>query len=524
MKKNVLTLAVAGAVAASAQANMYVNPDNTGEVLIYPFYTADAGNQTYIHVVNTTEYYKAAKVRIHEAENSYEVRDFNLYLSPYDHFAFTIRLDEETGGGMLKTVDTSCTVPRLYDADPEVQAEKGLDGTVSFDNILYKNAKDANTSYERTLNGYVEIIEMGQFEGAATTSPGYMWKHVKGIPRDCQGVEDLWSTGGAWFEEVPQGGGTKAVARTGELSTWQGGGLYGMGIIVNPEAGAAIGFDAVAIDAFHESAEADTAGGDLHYYPGDVDPSLQGREDYTATDSTVFVNGTQKDYDTSSNTTPTLDAVSSLFMVESIMNDYVLDSTFMGRTDWVVTFPTKRNYVKDTTGTSRARDPFYDQWEGGGTEAKQACDPYWIRTYDREEQYPTPDVDRPPFSPYTDDPTYDPKICHEANVLTFTKPEVDPVSAMWGTSQSESSKSIHVPIETPYENGWAHISFDWGKLVGTYTGGPSHQLVIGNETLKGLPAIGFSVIKFERGTLEKNPGVLANYAAAHEHKTSRASS
>ena len=119
MKKNVLTLAVAGAVAASAQAQMYVNPDNTGEVLIYPFYTADAGNQTYIHVVNTTEYYKAAKVRIHEAENSYEVRDFNLYLSPYDHFSFTIRLDEETGGGMLKTGDTSCTVPRIYDADPE---------------------------------------------------------------------------------------------------------------------------------------------------------------------------------------------------------------------------------------------------------------------------------------------------------------------------------------------------------------------------------------------------------------------
>jgi hypothetical protein len=520
MKKNVLTLAVAGAVAASAQAQMYVNPDNTGEVLIYPFYTADAGNQTYIHVVNTTEYYKAAKVRIHEAENSYEVRDFNLYLSPYDHFSFTIRLDEETGGGMLKTTDNSCTVPRLYDADPELK----LDGTVSFDNILYKNAKDANTSFERTLNGYVEIIEMGQFKGAAATDPGYLWKHVKGVPRGCAKVEALWSTGGAWFKEVPQGGGTSAVARTGQLSSWQGGGLYGMGIIVNPEAGAAIGYDAVAIDEFHASVKSDTAGGDLHYYPGDVDPSLQGRDDYTAEKSTVFVGGAQKNYDTSGNTTPTLDAVSSLFMVDSIMNDYVLDSAFAGRTDWVVTFPTKRNYVKNTgTASSRARDPFYQQYEG-----KEACDPFWYRPYDREEQYPTPDVDKPPFSPYTEDPTYDPKICFEANVLTFTGIDVDPISAIWGTSQGESSKKIHLPMETEYENGWAHISFDWDKLNGTYTGGPSHQLSVagdnGTEVLQGLPAVGFSVIKFERGTLENNPGVLANYAAAHEHKTSRSSS
>ena len=93
MKKNLMTLAVAGAVAASAQAQMYVNPDNTGEVLIYPFYSADNGNQTYIHVVNTTNLYKAAKVRILEAENSQEVRDFNLYLSPKDHFSFAISLE-----------------------------------------------------------------------------------------------------------------------------------------------------------------------------------------------------------------------------------------------------------------------------------------------------------------------------------------------------------------------------------------------------------------------------------------------
>ena len=226
MKKNVLTLAVAGAIATSAQAQMYLNPDNTGEVLIYPFYSADNGNATYIHVVNTTPLYKAAKVRIIEAENSQEVRDFNLYLSPHDHFAFEISLDE-SGGGKLATGDTSCTVPAIP-----------ADG-IEFTNLLFP--KDKNASLERTLNGYVEIIEMGQFEGDELTAseieggakqssqPGYYWEHTsEGVPNDCSAVNDLWATTGAWYKDQATNG-KRGV--TGQLTDWAGGGLYGMGII-----------------------------------------------------------------------------------------------------------------------------------------------------------------------------------------------------------------------------------------------------------------------------------------------------
>jgi len=259
MKKNLLTLAVAGAVAASAQAQMHIDPDNTGEVLIYPFYSADNGNQTYIHVVNTTNQWKAAKVRMLEAENSFEVRDFNLYLSPYDHFAFTIKLDD-SGAGKLVTADTSCTAPQI----PE--------GGIEFTNKLYVEAEDENQSLERTLNGYVEVIEMGQFKGTATTDPGYLWDHAgTGTPRDCDAVEALWLTGGAWAKDRAGNTGDLALlGTTGALSAtmWQGGGLYGMGIIVNPEAGAAVGYDAVAVDGFVDSS---SHGASLHYYPGNVD-------------------------------------------------------------------------------------------------------------------------------------------------------------------------------------------------------------------------------------------------------------
>ena len=43
--------------------------------------------------------------------NSQEVLDFNLYLSPSDHFSFTIF--QQGDGGAIVTADNSCTVPEL---------------------------------------------------------------------------------------------------------------------------------------------------------------------------------------------------------------------------------------------------------------------------------------------------------------------------------------------------------------------------------------------------------------------------
>jgi len=57
MKKNIISLAVAATVlgAAAAQAGgQFVNPDKTGEVLLFPFFNADNGNATGMHIVNTT--------------------------------------------------------------------------------------------------------------------------------------------------------------------------------------------------------------------------------------------------------------------------------------------------------------------------------------------------------------------------------------------------------------------------------------------------------------------------------------
>ncbi len=73
MKKTLLSMAVGSAAAVSlpsANAAMYINELGTGETLLYPFYTAENGNNTMIHVVNSTLDYKAVKVRLLEAQNS----------------------------------------------------------------------------------------------------------------------------------------------------------------------------------------------------------------------------------------------------------------------------------------------------------------------------------------------------------------------------------------------------------------------------------------------------------------------
>jgi hypothetical protein len=114
MKKKLLPVAMAAALAGGVHnANaVFVNADGLGQVLLYPFYTTEGGQDTYINLVNTTNRVKAVKVRILEAMNSQEVLDFNLYLSPNDHWSAVILASG--AGAAIRTADTSCTVPRHW--------------------------------------------------------------------------------------------------------------------------------------------------------------------------------------------------------------------------------------------------------------------------------------------------------------------------------------------------------------------------------------------------------------------------
>lgn len=86
-------IAAACALAVTGAANaVYVNRDGLGQALIYPYYTARDGASSLLSVVNTTADAKALKVTVLPPgdQNSREILDFNLFLSPYGVWTATV--------------------------------------------------------------------------------------------------------------------------------------------------------------------------------------------------------------------------------------------------------------------------------------------------------------------------------------------------------------------------------------------------------------------------------------------------
>ncbi|RFC32888.1 MAG: hypothetical protein DID92_2727745120 [Candidatus Nitrotoga sp. SPKER] len=115
-KRNSLTLAFAAAIgsigiADTTSAAVHLSDNGQGQVLIYPYYTTRAGQDTYLSVLNTTALSKALKVRFYEGKNGRDVLNFNVYLSPYD--IWTAAVVNTADGAKLVTADKSCTAPTI---------------------------------------------------------------------------------------------------------------------------------------------------------------------------------------------------------------------------------------------------------------------------------------------------------------------------------------------------------------------------------------------------------------------------
>ena len=546
MKKKVLPLAVGTATAvvmSAANAAMYVNDKGMGETLIFPFYSAENGNSTNVNIANTTTGTKAVKVRILEAQNSREVLDFNLYLSPKDHFSFAVLADAADGGGMLKTNDNSCTVPAIPS-----------DG-VKFRDFLYNPADSAeddadteadesydNTSITRTAVGYIEVIEMGQIDPDANAvldtatqnaiNAAAAIKHGSdGVPANCALLVDAWSTAadgtnGQWLAEAIAG--TPKVGTSEFLASWAGGGLYGYASVVNVDMGTSFGYDAIAI-ADHVANGA--TGSAMHYEPGDINPNFTN----SAFDTSAIVNnaGTATTVDFTAGGSyaagvAQVQALNATMMALAVHNDYVTDPGLAATTDWLLTFPTKAFHVNGTEPI----EPFSELWTG-----QSACEYAAMDMIDREESTapPPPSVDqsggpdfspKPPPGPAPADPTNgDLTLCYEATIVQFAE------ESAVGTS----SVAVGVNAFLDSSDGWGTISFDPADLFGggsdvslcgrdgdiTTTGDQKavcdRKVSADAHTLTGLPVVGFAVQKYVNGEL--GSGTLANYAMSTVHKT-----
>ena len=532
MKRTLLSIAVGSAAAVSlpsANAAMYISELGTGETLLYPFYTAENGNNTMIHVVNSTLDYKAVKVRLLEAQNSQEVLDFNLYLSPEDHFSFVIGEAPEgvegeypVGGAKLITKDKSCTSPVI----PE-------DGK-PFRTFLF--AEDGSP-VERTQVGYIEVIEMGQLDpnaapkideagianGTAMNAAASIKHGADGVPADCGIVNKAWSSDGVWTTEGKTG---NLVGESEFLADWSGGGLFGYATVINVAQGVSFGYDAIAIA---DHVDAGNAGYAMHYEPGDIRPNFTDKALDTAAIVSIDGRSVTLDFegDYPESGVERLQALNATMMTAEVYNDFVTDADLAATTDWLLTFPTKTYHV---SGREEPIQPFSQIWTGNS-----ACEPAALYTVDREESAPppppAPDSSGPDFSPAPPKPpgpapaNNDVPLCYEATIVQFATESA--------AVTSQVAVGVNALLES--EDGWATLSFAPSAIESTLgkcdIDGDSQTDIAakdpctrtidaGDGQLIGLPVVGFAVQKYVNGETV-GTGVLANYAIATAHKRCR---
>ena len=171
------------------------------------------------------------------------------------------------------------------------------------------------------------------------------------------------------------------------------GGLFGGISLINVLAGVDISENAVALDNFRTTGKYDL--------PGDIKPDLRNVNPPVA----VVFNGAAGVV-SATGFRQNVDAVSALFMVNHVYNEFVLDAATASRTDWVLTMPTKRYYFNSGGAVSYLFQRNF---------TSNSCDDVGLTIWDREEFTTTTPQGFSPPPP----PGKVAGLCFEANVLTF---------------------------------------------------------------------------------------------------------
>ncbi|APV49633.1 hypothetical protein BWI17_08055 [Betaproteobacteria bacterium GR16-43] len=500
-RKALISAVLAGIGAAGTAEAVYLSPNNTGQVLIYPYYTVQsaAGNNwnTYISVVNTTSRAKAVKVRFLEGKTSAEVLDFNLFLSPNDVWTGAIIPADATATspGRLVTADVSCTNPPI--------PATGVD----FRNFLFTGG-DAlpGAGLDRTREGYVEILEMGVLTGTWAAAVTHT---AAGTPANCAVVNVAPSSLTPLTIENPQG----AMAGTGTL--------------INVNSGLDATYQAQALEGWRN----DTFFTDS----GFVTPSLasavpaislvinSGLID-PATGASTLATAYRTDFGLAavSGVASGARAVASVFMHTAVLNEYVLDTATQSLTDWVITQPLKRLFVSNTT----AAQPYSNILTSSG-----ACETIGFSFFNREERGAT--ASGSDFSPLPPGATAN-SICWESSVVSI-KNGAAHMPANTTSSVLGSVNVTNVTVTTGFQNGWGALTFtgtgattlgmgptaagtSGGVSLGTNFAGAIPAPFAGVVTFFGLPATGFMVRTFKNGNLTCGTATCqGNYGGLFTH-------
>ncbi len=289
------------------------------------------------------------------------------------------------------------------------------------------------------------------------------------------------------------------------------GGLFGQAGIINVTNGSVFSYVADALDAYNNNATG--------YYAEVTTnaPTLGGS--VLPTTSLVFANNSAyfDSFAAQSGAGAGTRTVAAVFMHSSVMNNYILDTATASNTDWVLTFPVKREFTGPGVALNTVRDPFTANLTSAG-----ACEPAQFNFFNRDEQsfIPANNLFSPPANNVGGAGTGN--LCWESTVLSIRNgvahtsaadvSATDPRSGVLG-----SRNVLVVPVLGTFQNGWMSLTFTGARSGQTASAGPgtggvvsgtgglgsaAGQVLLGTtgalgpaaaHTFMGLPVTGFMV-------------------------------
>lgn len=342
---------VALSVFATAADAVRLNPDGTGQVLLFPYYTTRGGNQTIFTIVNQSDRYKALNVRLNEGRNGRAVLSFNLYLSPHDTWTGTLfELDGPYPANLLPT-DPSCVFPTFdFGQLPDGRGYEPLH------NMNYHDDAGPDGP-ERSAEGTIVVIEAGNLDPSSPPARAIATSSSPDAPNGCGVIGQTWAQ--VWNNTPNQ------------YLTNPTGGLSGEAMVLNVMQGTVMGYAATALDDFRTD-PADLPAGSrstvvAHFSSFSLRPTLADAvNDPAASTARASIDLKYRRLELDYPTTRAIDAVSAVLMADTASMNYSSDPQAGATTDWIIALPTKPFYSDSAIVGGTAIQPFSGLYPGVG--------------------------------------------------------------------------------------------------------------------------------------------------------------
>lgn len=420
-----LAAAVAGMSAGMAHAQTAGFYPTLGDAAFVPYYTVNDAWVTGVHITNTSNLTQVVKLRLRRAEDSLDILDFNLILSPYDVWTGTISGDESEM--RFITEDDSCTAPELLD---------------NGDGRTY--APVFGPRIEGAQEGYLEVIGMGAADASQPISEAAL-HDSNGVPEDCDEVRENF-----FVAAVVAGDQTEISGVDGTSTYVQTDDVLKVSYFVRDDGtGIEFGNNAIHFEGFLDAPA--------------MTHQQYGLENYAQATSINAPNDALIGWDFPdvrgggfNSTRTSFTRVRQQLGANSVLNDWSYNPATGASTDWVITFPGQYAMV--------------DYYQLVEFEATNDSDIIWdyreipvlatFEVFDREEQSAIPGGLNFSPSPAPDTTTLE----YEVNVVEWGGQSV--LDSNWVTPVNPAEAGITAPY------GWANLVVvgrsgpDLGQLVG----------------------------------------------------------